>query len=102
MGNLMTTTVEAPPPDARPSLPPCFSFSSLSTYAACPLRYHFAYVERIPCPERPRAPLAFGSMAHAAFEAFTLERRDRATRGDPAPGREDLERLFRARWDPDE
>jgi RecB family exonuclease len=98
----MNPTAEAPPVDAHPSLPSGFSYSSLSTYAACPLRYRFAYVERIPGPDRPRAPLAFGSMAHAAFEAFTLERRERAMRGEPAPGREDIDRLFLAHWDPEQ
>jgi RecB family exonuclease len=98
----MTSSVEAPPPDPRPSLPSGFSYSSLSAYAACPLRYRFAYVERIPGPERPRAPLVFGSMAHAAFEAFMLERRERVRRGERVPGRADLERLFRAQWHPEQ
>ena len=39
-----------------------------------------------------------GSRAHAAFEAFTKERRERLARGEPPPGREDLERLFQAEW----
>ena len=89
-----------PPADTGPSLPLGFSYSSLSMYAACPLRYRYAYVERIPGPERPRAPLAFGSMAHAALESFTRERRERALGGEPPPGRADLDRLFYAAWDP--
>jgi DNA helicase-2/ATP-dependent DNA helicase PcrA len=53
-------------------------------------------------PERPEtAPaLSFGSMAHAAFEAFTRERRERAARGEPPPTRADLEREFRTQWVP--
>ena len=54
-----------------------------------------------PPPSRPVAAFAFGSTAHAAFEAFTKERRERAARGEPPPTREDLEREFRARWEPD-
>ena len=78
-----------------------FSYSSLSD------------VRRVPAPVRvpatstgcrrasePVAAFTFGSTAHAAFEAFTKERRERAARGEPPPTREDLEREFRARWTP--
>ncbi len=40
-----------------------------------------AYVYRIPEPDRPVAAFAFGSTAHATFEAFTRERRERIARG---------------------
>ncbi len=82
------------------SLPPRFSYSAFSTYDTCGLRYAFQYLYQIPPPERPVAAFAFGTTAHAAFEAFTKERRDRAARGDPPPTREDLEREFRTRWTP--
>ncbi|MDQ3691541.1 MAG: ATP-dependent helicase [Chloroflexota bacterium] len=82
------------------SLPPKFSYSSFSTYEACPLRYAFSYVYRIPPPSKAVAAFAFGGTAHEAFEAFTKERRERAARGDAPPTREDLERLFRERWVP--
>ena len=75
-------------------------YSSLDSYERCPLRYAFTYVYRMPEPARPRAPLAFGSTAHATFEQFTRERRERTARGEPGPTREDLERLFRERWVP--
>ncbi len=81
-------------------LPPRFSYSSLDTYERCPLQYAFAYVYRVPEPARPRAPLAFGSTAHEAFEAFTRERRERLARGEPGPTRADLEQMFRTRWRP--
>ena len=29
-----------------------FSYSALSTYAACPLKYAFRYLDRVPVPER--------------------------------------------------
>ncbi len=81
-------------------VPDHFSYSSLSTYEACPLRYALAYVYRIPEPARPVGALAFGSTAHAAFEAFTRERRERAARGEAPPTREDLGSLFAAQWQP--
>ena len=81
-------------------LPPRFSYSSLDAYERCPLMYAFSYVYRMPEPARPRAPLAFGSTAHEAFEAFTRERRERLARGEPGPTREDLEQMFGSRWTP--
>jgi DNA helicase-2/ATP-dependent DNA helicase PcrA len=80
--------------------PEHFSYSSLNTYDVCPLRFAFAHVYRIPEPDRPAAALTFGSTAHAAFEAFTRERRERRERGEREPTRDDLERLFRERWEP--
>ena len=75
-------------------------FVASSTYDSCPLKYAFGYVYRMPPREEPVAAFTFGSTAHAAFEAFTKERRERAARGEPPPTREDLERAFRARWTP--
>ena len=71
-------------------LPPSFSYSSLSMYEACPLRYAFRYVQRIPEPDEPHPPFAFGHAAHEAFEAFTRERRERLARGGASPSRDDL------------
>ncbi len=82
-------------------LPPTFSYSSLSRYEGCPLAYALAYVYRIPEPARPVGAFTFGSTAHAAFEAFTRERRERAARGDPAPTRADLGTLFAREWKPE-
>jgi RecB family exonuclease len=69
------TTVEDPPP-SPPSLPPlpaCESYSSLTTYEACPRRYAFRYVERLPGEVRP-GQFAFGNAVHKAFEVFVRER----------------------------
>jgi RecB family exonuclease len=44
--------------------------------------------------------MTFGSTAHAAFEAFTKERRERLARGEPPPTREDLVAFFEANWEP--
>ena len=54
----------------------------------------------MPPREEPVAAFTFGSTAHAAFETFTRERRERAARGEPPPTREDLEAAFRANWTP--
>jgi RecB family exonuclease len=81
-------------------VPGHFSYSALNAFERCGLAYALQYVYRIPEPARPQAPLTFGSTAHAAFEAFTRERRERIARGEPAPTREDLERLFAANWQP--
>ncbi len=79
-------------------MPGGFSYSSLNTYDACPLKYAFQYVYRMPGPDKPVAAFAFGNAAHEAFEAFTRERREREARGEPMPTREDLGREFQARW----
>ncbi len=81
-------------------LPSAFSYSQFDTYERCPLRYALQNVYRIPSAETVAA-FAFGTTAHAAFEAFTRERRERAARGDPAPTRADLDRLFAAAWTPE-
>ena len=81
-------------------LPRHFSFSAFDTYQICPMRYVFEYVYKIPEPSRPAGALTFGSTAHDAFEAFTKERRERLARGEEPPTREDLERHFRANWQP--
>ena len=55
-------------------LPGHFSYSAFDTYERCPLRYAFSYVYGITTARKVGA-LEFGSTAHAAFEAFTRERR---------------------------
>lgn len=48
---------------------PHVSFTQLDTYLRCPLRYRFAYVDRLP-PEFVPASLAFGSGIHGAIGSF--------------------------------
>lgn len=81
-------------------LPSRFSYSAFNVYEACPTRYAFQYLYRIPGPETPVGAFTFGTTAHETFEAFTKERRERAARGEPPPTRADLEATFRARWTP--
>ena len=66
-------------------LPATFSYTQMDTYARCPLRYAFERVYRIPTGDRPVGAFTFGTTAHAAFEAFTRLRRERAAAGGVAP-----------------
>ena len=74
-------------------LPTRESHSSLSTYAACPRRYAFRYVERLP-GEVPRWWFTFGSVVHRAFEAFDRARIRARHDGTPAPGYDVLAQAF--------
>jgi DNA helicase-2/ATP-dependent DNA helicase PcrA len=77
--------------------PDWFSFSSFDSFERCPRQYALRYLCRLPAePSRPAAD--FGSASHAAFEMFTRERRERATRGEAPPDRADLERYFEDAW----
>lgn len=49
------------------------SLSQVNAYLACPLKYRFQYVDRIPKPWRASA-LAFGTSVHAAVEWLQKER----------------------------
>ncbi len=48
--------------------PLAFSFSKLSMYEECPLKYKFRYIDRL--PEKPKPYFAFGNSVHAALEFF--------------------------------
>jgi RecB family exonuclease len=93
-----TTALLAPAHLSTLPLPARESHSSLSTYAACPRRYGFRYVERLP-GDVPHWWFTFGSAIHAAFEAFDRAwiraRRDAV----PAPGYDVLARAFGAAMD---
>jgi putative RecB family exonuclease len=68
------------------------SVSQVQAYLACPLKYRFQYVDRIPPPWRAAA-LAFGSSIHAAIEWF---QRERLAGRDPQL--EDMVAIFEADW----
>ena len=80
--------------------PSGFSYTSVSTYQKCPLRFALSYIYRIPGPEEPKAFFSFGNTAHAAFEGFTRLRRERIAAGEEPPTKEDLQRLFAEQWKP--
>lgn len=90
--------VPAPVADlATLPLPARHSHSSLSTYAACPRKYAFAYVEHAPAVV-PAGWFTFGSLLHGAFEAFDRARM-RAAAGfglEPLPGLAELDAAFEA------
>ncbi len=83
-------------------LPPSFSHSQFRTYLECPLRYAFERVYLIPVPEEERKGyLSFGTMVHAAFEAFSRARREALAAGLPVPGMPELQACFDAVWEPE-
>src|SRR4029077_21116982 len=49
------------------------SISQVNAYLACPLKYRFQYVDKIPRPWRVAA-MGFGSSVHAAVEWFHKDR----------------------------
>jgi putative RecB family exonuclease len=63
------TTLQTPF-EARSEKPPgrdYLSFSALSLFASCPLRYYFRYVQRLP-EDTVGASLLFGASFHASVE----------------------------------
>lgn len=64
-----------PPPLAEMAMEPqrTLSISQVQAYLACPLKYRFQYVEKIPKPWQPAA-LAFGGSVHIAIEWFHRQR----------------------------
>lgn len=73
--------------DKRP-----LSASQLTTYAMCPRKFRFRYVDRLPAEHRPAA-LGFGRAVHSALESLHLARLDGETLETAQ-----LVRLFRADW----
>lgn len=45
------------------------SYTQISTYLSCPLKYYFQYVKQIPWPSKPEG-LVFGTGIHQALEHF--------------------------------
>jgi RecB family exonuclease len=74
--------------------PGWFSYTSFDSFARCPRQYALRYLCRQP-EELPAWPAAeYGSAAHAAFEQYTRERRERAARDEFGPTRDELGRWF--------
>ncbi len=69
------------------------SFTQISTYLSCPLKYYFQYVKQIPWPFKPEG-LVFGSAIHRALEHYYLGRKD----GREAPLKE-LLAIYDAAWE---
>jgi putative RecB family exonuclease len=69
------------------------SYSAISTFQACPLRFYFRYVLDLP-EEFVSASLVFGSAIHAALEFHFLE----LIEGKKAPGLESLIGAYHNAW----
>jgi len=72
------------------------SYTQISTYMSCPLKYRFQYVEQIPWPFKPEG-LVFGSGIHKALEHFYLGKME----GRDVPIEEMLA-IFDAAWEREE
>lgn len=75
-------------------IPVTLSFSQLNTFRACPRKYEYSYVYKVPTPER--AWLSFGSVMHEVLQDFYLGIQEGKK---PAPA--DLERLYEEHWTSD-
>ena len=69
------------------------SYSAISTFQTCPLKYFFRYVDQLPEDVIP-ASLLFGSAIHGAVQ-FHFEQ---VMAGRPPPDREILLDVFQAVW----
>src|SRR5215467_14488140 len=72
--------------------PRTISVSQVNAYLACPLKYRFQYVDKIPRPWRIAA-MAFGSSVHAAVEWFHRERL-----AGRSPSHAEVLQVFDADW----
>lgn len=69
------------------------SYTQISTYLACPLKYNFQYVEQAAWPFKPEG-LVFGSAIHQALEHYYLGRKE--SRDVPIP---ELVAIYDAAWE---
>lgn len=82
--------IPAPAVPARKSGLLAFSYSKLSLYEECPLKYKFKYIDKI--KEEPKFYFAFGSSIHKALEFLY------AVKAPPFPTVEELCEAFRVEW----
>ncbi|MBI3866050.1 MAG: PD-(D/E)XK nuclease family protein [Planctomycetia bacterium] len=69
------------------------SYSAVTTYQSCPLRYYFRYVLGLP-EETVSSALVFGSAIHAALERFYRER----MQGNSNPPLDLLQEAYQMAW----
>ena len=69
------------------------SYSAISTYQKCPLRYYFSYVAQVP-PAFVPSSLAFGGAVHAAIEHHYR----RIFEGQSRPSLDDLVGVYNDAW----
>jgi RecB family exonuclease len=66
------------------------SHSSISMYRACPQRWKFRYIDKV--PEKPRSHFSFGKSVHSALE-FLFEKI-----GEPWPSLDVVVEQYRLKW----
>ena len=90
----MITAIADPTTDARTLINRDYiSFSAISTYQTCPLRFFFRYVQQLP-EETVAAALVFGSAIHNAAEFHFNE----LMAGNPAPDLDTLLNVYQDAW----
>lgn len=90
---MIRTLPAVPPPQARDRPRDYLSYSAISTYASCPLRYYFRYIANL--PERTiSSSLVFGSAIHRSVEHHFNE----LMAGNEAPSTETLLGEYDAAW----
>ena len=67
-----------------------FSYSKMSLYEECPLKYKFKYIDKI--KEEPKFYFAFGSSIHSALEFLY------SVKAPPFPALEEVLEAFRRDW----
>ncbi|OGR62414.1 MAG: hypothetical protein A2X31_01760 [Elusimicrobia bacterium GWB2_63_22] len=82
--------ITPPPAPAVKSGLLAFSYSKMSLYEECPLKYKFKYIDKI--KEEPKFYFAFGSAIHAALEFLY------SVRNPPFPTIEEVCEDFRREW----
>jgi len=82
----------APAPEAgrKAGTPLPFSYSKLSLYEECPLKYKFKYIDKI--KEEPKSYFAFGHSIHHAMEFLY------AVKAPPFPALAELLEAFKKDW----
>jgi len=70
--------------------PLAFSYSKLSMYTECPLKYKFKYLDKI--KEEPKSYFAFGNSIHKALEFL------HAVSNPPFPSIEEVLESFKKQW----
>jgi DNA helicase-2/ATP-dependent DNA helicase PcrA len=82
-------------------LPDWFSHTGFVSYQECPLRFAFERIYRIPVADAAAKPyFGFGSIIHAAYEAFGRAELEARAAGVAGPTAADLERFLDDAWQP--
>ena len=79
-----------PPVTKKSSGVLAFSYSKLSMYTECPLKYKFKYLDKI--KEEPKSYFAFGNSIHKALEFL------HAVSNPPFPSVEEVLEFFKKEW----